>query len=351
LPDQFGVFFGDVQGNITEVTDSEIHVTVPEGLVTDRNVEFTTDVDVSILAANATFNLESDFTLNYPGKWVQLDDFPGAARISAVSFQVGSTGYFGLGSSRCPVSTFYNDLWKYTPETDTWIEIVTPLTPRSSPTTFVYGSKIYIMGGQTASGLISEVWEFDTATGDWTQKNDYPGLPRKFGFGFVIGNYGYYGAAASDFACGNSYDNQFWRYDLINDSWLRLDDIFEGESIGQVSVSTTNRFFVLKAVNKLYEFNGTTYQWTLVSQIPFSTYNPLSGFAVNDDILSFGSTFISEGNEIVYQFNLTTLKWENRTYITDKYSEAIGGFSFNNAGIVIINKEPFEKIEIWRLDP
>lgn len=351
LPENFGILFGDVEGEILSVSDTEIAVKVPQGLIDDRNLSVTKTTLITIRAAGATFKLDQLFTLSYPGKWIQLNDFPGTARIGAVCFKVGDTGYFGFGSSRCPATTYYNDLWKYNKQTDSWTQIATPMAARATLTPFVYGTKVYLVGGRTNSGATKEVWEFDSITEAWTKKSDFPGVIQNFGFGFVIGNHGYYGCATSDHTCGNSYNNQFWRYDIATDSWTKLDDIFTGEAIGQIAVNTSNRFFILKDVRKLYEFNGSNEKWEFVSQIPFATYNPLSSFNFNDNIIAFGSTLRQEGAQMVYQFDLSTMKWENRTYLSDLYSEAIGGFAIDNTGIVLVNKNPFQTIEVWKLDP
>ncbi|MES2591131.1 MAG: hypothetical protein V4608_04545 [Bacteroidota bacterium] len=56
-------------------------------------------------------------TNNNPlGKWSQKAQFPGSVRGFGVGFSLGNYGYMGLGAKTGGTDVYYNDFWKYTPD-------------------------------------------------------------------------------------------------------------------------------------------------------------------------------------------------------------------------------------------
>ena len=62
------------------------------------------------------------------------------------------------------------------------------------------------------SKTLKDFWEYDPALNTWTQKADYGGTGRKNAVGFYIGSKGYIGTGWD--GMGDSYDKDFWEYDL-----------------------------------------------------------------------------------------------------------------------------------------
>lgn len=56
--------------------------------------------------------------------WIQKANFGGAGRYGTAAFSVGNKGYMGAGVTPGSTTTYYNDLWEYTPDTTTSINEV-----------------------------------------------------------------------------------------------------------------------------------------------------------------------------------------------------------------------------------
>lgn len=133
--------------------------------------------------------------------WLQLQDFPGSKRDDGVSFEIDDVAYLGTGLDdgfvtqndffafdliselwspiqSMPInanrqyatavsyslegyvfggvegSHFLNDLWKYSPVIDSWIELDSmPAEGRSGSSNFVLNDELFIVGGRNSSGI------------------------------------------------------------------------------------------------------------------------------------------------------------------------------------------------------
>lgn len=105
--------------------------------------------------------------------WERKSDFPGASRYSAIGFAINKTGYIANGSPYfgyylTSPTTFYNDLWCYNQQTDTWIpKTPYPGRPSFGCTSFVIDNKAYLGFGtmDRYNGRIfsDEFFEYDSS--------------------------------------------------------------------------------------------------------------------------------------------------------------------------------------------
>ena len=101
-----------------------------------------------------------------------------AGRASCACFVFGDQAYIFGG--RDAEGNHLNDLWRYTPATDTWEDLgTTPLTQRVNPTACVYGDRVYIGLGFHGkhgrdSSYLRDWWEYIPTTGQWIRLADYP---------------------------------------------------------------------------------------------------------------------------------------------------------------------------------
>ncbi len=155
----------------------------------------------------------------------------------------------------------YADLWKFSPTDKTWTCFGTSavnLSPQYG-TQGVAGNgspgsrqlavawidsngHFWLFGGSGATGTYSDLWEFDSATVQWTwvSGSSSPGQPGVFGT---------QGVASASNRPGARNGAVGWK-DSAGNLWF-----FGGESVG---ASVT-------ALNDLWEFNIATQQWTWVS--------------------------------------------------------------------------------------
>lgn len=211
----------------------------------------------------------SDFWEYNPGTdtWTRKADIPGGGRNYPRAFANGTSGYMGAGfSADNSTKTQLYSFYKYNPQTNTWSGIPdypdnisnfyvgftasvngrlfaslsnTSSTIRelvndtwiSRPSVYdmidcpasgvlVIDKKIYIVVGYLTNNIVSNaVWEYDTETGSWTKKSNFPGPARYAAAFFQIGKYGYYGCGMST---TNQQYNDMWRYDSSKDKWIRI---------------------------------------------------------------------------------------------------------------------------------
>ncbi|MEQ8623881.1 MAG: T9SS type A sorting domain-containing protein [Vicingaceae bacterium] len=169
--------------------------------------------------------------------WSSLTNFPGGPRGFAVGGSYDGKGYVGFGLGFPPIQnaplTYFNDLWEYNPDTDTWTELTPcPCLGRRHPA-FVTttNGKIFVgLGdGLDSAGLgdsgFKDWWEYDISTDTWTRKADLPGDGRHHPYYFGIGTDAYAGFGDN---AGLIYDD-FYKYDAVAETWTTLND-FPGEA-------------------------------------------------------------------------------------------------------------------------
>ena len=174
---------------------------------------------------------------------------PDGGRACATCFVVDGEAYiFGGRDSK---GTYRNDLWRYTPATDTWTDLgATPLSKRVNPTACVQDGKVYIglgfAGGsyRQDSLYLRDWWEYTPATQQWKQLSDYPNHYTDCATCFVNEAALYVGYGF----CWN-YRRDIFRYDIGADRWDSIDVgvSFHGyptRSFGGTGCTCSNRHFM-----------------------------------------------------------------------------------------------------------
>jgi len=135
----------------------------------------------------------------------------GPELIAAVGFSIGSKGYVAFGNKSATGVT--NELWEYDPATGEWTQKSTcPGTPRLWPLAFVIGDKAYAGAGidnLLAAHYLNDFWQYDPAVDAWTEVTALPAAGRYQAVAFSIGNHGYIGTGVTSF---NNYLSDFWQY-------------------------------------------------------------------------------------------------------------------------------------------
>jgi N-acetylneuraminic acid mutarotase len=150
--------------------------------------------------------------------WIQKTSIGGSKRRNATTFVIGTKGYLLTGEDN---SEYMSDLWEYDPGTDTWtkkrsIADVTTETFDDKYTTiagvgkvgFTINGKGYLAtGGKTAG---TEVWEYNPSTDLWQEKTAFEAsTPRQDAVGFAIANRGYVTTGKSQ----SAYFDDIWAFD------------------------------------------------------------------------------------------------------------------------------------------
>lgn len=110
----------------------------------------------------------------------------------------------------------------------TWTQMPSLAHTLWCPYYFSIGTHIYFVSGGIDYGpnvsfpviMSHEVWDFNTATNTWTQKNNFPGEAQYAGNGFVINGKGYV-VNGWDSTGSGSGSSAMWQYDPATDSWTQ----------------------------------------------------------------------------------------------------------------------------------
>ncbi len=167
---------------------------------------------------------------NTTDSWLRKADFPGTPGGGKSAFVFSSSVYIVGGNAE-------NEVWQYTPATDIWTAKANfPGLARFMGSAFVVGEKGYyftgISTGDSTSIFYNDVWEYTPQTDSWIQKLDFPGDPRGYSIGYGVSGFGY---LTQGFAGMNPNDNtllllnDFWKYNPISDEWIQLSN-FPGQA-------------------------------------------------------------------------------------------------------------------------
>lgn len=143
-------------------------------------------------------------------------------RACATAFVVDHCAYVFGGRDSAGVA--HNDLWRYTPATDSWENLgATPLSPRLNATACVNEGKVYMgLGFMGKYGkdtcYLRDFWEYTPSTNSWQQLEDYPNnytncATAFSGKGELYVGYGF---------CWN-YRRDMFRYTIADDRWDSID--------------------------------------------------------------------------------------------------------------------------------
>ncbi|WPP48421.1 IPT/TIG domain-containing protein [Catalinimonas niigatensis] len=360
IPDKNEVRINQIQARVLTASHSKITFEFPAALRADvqEGIKSTLDITLSILGQE--FTLEDQLIIDYSNDWENMDDFPGNPRIYGTSFSINGKGYIGLGGWK-EYDKWYKDFWEYNPANDFWTRLSDfPGEGRSKFVTFVINSKAYIITGTKGNAYLSdnslsEVWEFDSQTGNWTKKNDFPGGARWSAFGFSINNRGYVGGGIY----GNAQkQNDFWKYESVNDSWTKLNDLpteLWNEDIFAIS-NSENGFVLAQSENQdrdFWKYNPINDSWSRGPSLP-DLLKITTGFVFNNDVyIGTGEQNKPKNSSSFYKYNPGLDSW---TFVGFNGAErnAASSFTIGNYGYILLgraNCDCANRTDVWKFDP
>lgn len=148
--------------------------------------------------------------------WTSRASFPGNSgqgMYFSAGFSVNGKGYFSCGKYNA--SFYSNQLWEYTPGTNTWAQRASfPGGTRYAQASFTIGSYGYVGFGTDENWFVNEFYRYDPASNTWLQLSSVPAAPRFAASGFAIGNYGYF-----CFGTDGGYKEDLYEYEVATDNW------------------------------------------------------------------------------------------------------------------------------------
>lgn len=189
--------------------------------------------------------------------WKQKNDFPGKARVGAISITVADRVFAGLGYSGTTElelysdTTYLRDFWEYHPATDRWSKRADyPGYGTNKASVVTINEELYVFHGFTQKGSNREVWKYSPSSDTWSRMNDFP---KRHRYCTVAVSNGQRVFAGTGFNTLNN--NEWWEYIVANDSWQQRKSMPDTGRCNAISFVVNNRIFV--ATGRYYDGNLT----------------------------------------------------------------------------------------------
>ena len=219
--------------------------------------------------------------------WSQKADYPGVGTQKGAAFSINGIGYYGLGTAG-------GQLYSYNSQNNTWTQKATCAIPSVSfwsTTYFVIGTKAYFLDQN------KKFFFYDSTTDSWTLLSDFTGTKRVTGVGFAINNKGYICTGLNATSAGNSFLNDLWEYNPINNTWTQKTALPSAGRYASFGFAFNNKGYVLGGernsgvmLNEFWEYNPISDSWSTLQNYIGGSRNYLSGFVANNSVYAgFGS--------------------------------------------------------------
>lgn len=329
-----------------------------------RNNKWGLGIMLVTILVMTSCNDDSDDTEVTDGNWMELSDYEGNTRSSAVAFVLGDKAYVGTGYNGAE-DEYNSDFWSYDPILNYWSSISDfPGPARSSAIAFTIGNKGYIGTGYDGLDNLKDFWEYDATNDTWTQLADFPGTARRGAIGFSIDGYGYVGTGYD-----GSDTKDFYRYNPSLNSWVQI------PSIGG-SKRTDATAFIIDGIayigtgthNGAYEYDFWSFDPSLLENEKFPWVEKTSlddeDYDYSDVIRQGTVSFVNEdygyiatgsnGSIIstVWEYDPIYDTWSEKTSFEGTARTDAVGFSINNRMFVATGRNSSSYFDdIWELDP
>lgn len=140
---------------------------------------------------------------------------------------------FGGEHTKTGFSHFYNDLYAYTPDNDTWRRITSPNLPlpRSSHAMCAHPSGVVVMFGgefslpkQATFYHYGDTWVLDAETKEWTKADAKKGPSARSGHRLVAWkNYIVLHGGFRDLGAHTTYLSDMWLFDITTYKWTQVE--------------------------------------------------------------------------------------------------------------------------------
>jgi len=217
--------------------------------------------------------------------WITKTLFPGVHRRNASCFVIQDKVYIGGGwySSDWINFTFFTDFWEYSPLTNEWkrkadlpfqyfyssnftinnngyalsngsLYKYDPLANQWSYETTLNNAinehnyiQCFSVNNNKAFVLLErlkQLWEYDTNSKTWLSRADFVSTSRRNGISFTIGYNCYYGCGNTSMFDGTGVCNDFYKYNVIDNSWTQISNAGDNIRDNAVAFSIFDKGYI-----------------------------------------------------------------------------------------------------------
>ncbi len=240
--------------------------------------------------------------------WEELDEYSNLVRGYGIGAMNGEAGYFGFGFTAGGSFTGEaKDLWRFDLETESFTQLADcPCQSRTHPALVAYEDKLYMgLGGN--NGNLGDWWEYDIPSDSWTEKATYIGANRHHPYQFVLGDYIY---------VGSGHFPDWYRYDPANDQWSQIANHPSYVRVAGAQFAHNGKGYTLSGVadyngqshlampsGEFWEYNPESDSWTELPAHPgLSRWAP--AYFIIDDWVYMVAGESYDGNNATYRYPL-----------------------------------------------
>ena len=263
----------------------------------------------------------------------------GLSRGSACAFSIQNQGYVCLGQGE--TNPFFKDLWEFDLATGAWTQKADFIgSPRRSAVAFTINDEGYVGTGQDASGFKKDMYKYNKSTNARTQVSDFQGTARKDAVGFNIGGQGYIGTGDDGVV-----RNDFWQYNSTTDLWVQKASFPGTERRGAAAWGIFPQGFICAGedinsnyTKDLWEYNYFTNNW--VQRADFLGVGRTEAIAfVIQDVAFVGSGYNGEFLDDLYAYRrIVNIEEVNDFSTIEIYPNPVRSFfkiKVNTAGLKV----------------
>lgn len=285
--------------------------------------------------------------------WTQISNFPGGGQVGNFSFVVNGKAYVGGGYS--PASQTTQELWQYDPATGNWVQKNDFPTTILSPVTFVISDTVYVTTGWTSTLGTAQTttFRYNDFTDVWDSVASYPGTPGYTGACFVINDKAYVGIAYTP------YTNELWEYDPMNDSWAQKADCPGHDRQSTVSFAINGKGYVglgayeptLSSYADFYEYDPVLDTWDSIGIFPGATRYASSVFVLNNKAyIGLGYDYSNYYNNL-WEFDPFNYSWTQVNDFGGLERHASTCFVIGNEAYIGIGRSGVYYNDFWKYTP
>lgn len=252
------------------------------------------------------------FIIYSQGTWTAIANYPSSVE-NAVGISIGSKGYVGLGNN---ASNSVTDWWEYDPATGLWSQKASfPGGARIKATGMGIGNKGFVGLGMEGMNNFKDWWEYNPSSNSWLQKTNYPGGGSYTTTSFVIQGKGYVGTGATITLFETVYKD-FWEYDPLADTWTQKADYGGVKRRHAMSFAIGCKGYLgcgwdqsaFSWYKDIWEYVPQTNTWTQKADFPFVSEGG-AGFAIgNKGYIGLGESSVGLSNQF-NEYNPATNTW------------------------------------------
>jgi hypothetical protein len=296
--------------------------------------------------------------------WSQKADFPGIERWSGVGFSIGDKGYLVTGAKYNNGAYICNkDLWEYDPATGIWTQKADfGGAGRYAAIGFSIGTKGYVGWGLMGPfSYVDDFWEYDPAVNSWTQKADLGSSgSREGGVCFSIGSKGYMGTGCNHKISYGARLKDFWEYDPAADTWTRKADFGGSSRAAAVGFSIGSKGYAGTGFSSVYlrdfwEFDPSGNTWTQKADFGGTARQFATGFSIgNHGYLGTGHLGDATYDKCkdFWEYSVENDSWTRKSDFGGKAIWEATGFSIGTKGYIGCGNITGQQTnDFWEYDP